>query len=58
MQDGETLLHLALFRGDFKIFTFLLGSLAAVDVNAQDKVVHYTVEYGSYGTCSYTIQSK
>ena len=53
VQDGETFLHLALLCGDFKKFTFLLGSLAEVDVNSQDKVVHYTVDYGTYGCSSY-----
>ena len=45
VQDGETFLHLALNHGDFRIFTFLLGSLADVDVNAQDKVVQCS-DYG------------
>ena len=43
VQDGETLLHLALNNGHLKVFILLLGSLTDMDVNAQDKVVEWNV---------------
>ena len=43
MQDGETLLHLALNNGHLEVSILLLGSLTDIDVNAQDKVVEWNV---------------
>ena len=44
MQDGETLLHLALSYGHLKVFILLLGSLTDMDVNAKDKVLEWNVK--------------
>jgi len=43
VQDGETLLHVALNHGHLKVFILLLGSLTDMDVNAQDKVAELKV---------------
>ena len=51
VQDGETLLHVALNHGHLKVFILLLGSLTDVDVNAQDKVDEWKVVKPHQAVC-------